>query len=381
MATTPSLDERDRRIARIREEMEKEELDALLIAGKGHGWTGRGYFRYLTDFHIWGHDGMILLPLEGEPMLTFTSSGVGDMIAERGWITDTKADWDVAPTIVQEMKERGLDRGRVGVAGHEMIVPNGVFDTLVSGLPQVNFVNSDPLMNRVRAVKSDVEIKQIRELWDIATDAMETFVDDLEEGKTELELSGGPVRHIHEQGCRQYLIFLNGNIPGDNVVDLDGVINYHMEILNQSGHWCEITVQPAFDPPSDAEMDLMETELRAYEEVREAAVPGTTLGELASVYERVLEEDGWDIKPESQELHHYDFHGQGMDWIEWPRWSPNDPERHDTELEPGMYINYHPFRLLEQDVGRTGINDGMLITEDGGERIYPDWDMNYRLMD
>jgi len=380
MGTKATLEERDRRFQRIRKEMDKENLDVLLISGKGHGWTGRGYWRYMTDFHIWGHDGMILFPREGEPLLTFTSGGVASMIAQRGWITEAYGDWDVSPTIVEKMKERGLDKARVGLAGQKMILPVGVYDILREGLPHAEFVKADNLMDRVRAVKSDLEITQMRELWEMATDAMNLFVDGLEPGKTERELSAPPVKLIHERGSRGYLIFFNGNIPGDRVVDLNGIVKYHMEICNESGHWMEITVQPAYSAPSEDELRLMKTELLAYEEVRKVARPGATIQDLADTFDRVLKQEGFELKPENKDLHHYDWHGQGMDWIEWPRWSPNDPERNDTVLEAGMYLNHHPFRLTVPDVGRTGINDGMLITEEGGKRIYPEWDMNYRIM-
>ena len=49
MGTQATLDERDARYNKIRQAMAAQGLDALLVAGKGHWWTGRGYVRYLTD--------------------------------------------------------------------------------------------------------------------------------------------------------------------------------------------------------------------------------------------------------------------------------------------------------------------------------------------
>ena len=50
-------------------------------AGKGHWWTGRGYVRYLSDFHLWGHDALIVFPVEGEPALVVSSYAVANMVA------------------------------------------------------------------------------------------------------------------------------------------------------------------------------------------------------------------------------------------------------------------------------------------------------------
>ena len=95
MGTIATIEERDSRLDRLRRAMEESHLDALIIAGKGHWWTGRGYFRYLTDFHLWGHDALILRPLVGEPVATLNSSGVSSRVASRGWITDIRPDWDI----------------------------------------------------------------------------------------------------------------------------------------------------------------------------------------------------------------------------------------------------------------------------------------------
>ena len=73
MTTKATLAERDLRYQRLYEAMQAAGLDAMLVAGKGHWWTGRGYIRYLTDFHLWGHDGILLIPVHGEPALTLSS--------------------------------------------------------------------------------------------------------------------------------------------------------------------------------------------------------------------------------------------------------------------------------------------------------------------
>ena len=161
MPTRATLAERDMRYARLREAMAKENVDVLLIAGKGHGWTGRGYFRWMTDFHLWGHDGVILFPLEGEPMLTMTSGAVARRVgATRGWITDSQGDWDITPKIVEELKARNLDKARIGVAGYQFILGAGAHKVLEDGLPEADLFDADSLMNRVRAIKSPLEIQQ-----------------------------------------------------------------------------------------------------------------------------------------------------------------------------------------------------------------------------
>lgn len=376
MGTRADLAERDMRFRRLRGAMEREGLEALIVAGKGHWWTGRGYFRYLADFHLWGHDGLILMPLTSEPALTLTSAAVARRIGEHGWITDAHGDPDIAVKIVEAMKAKGLTKGKVGIAGRKFIMSVGTYEILSNGLPDVKFVDADNLMDRVRMVKSPLEIQQNRELWGLAKAAMERFVEVLEPGRTQLEVTAEAIKVVAAGGGRDTLVFFGGDPPQDVPVVLEDILGYHMEICAPSGHWCELTVTLAFRDPTPLELKLMDTELRVYEEIRKTAKPGVRLSDLEKILERVYLEDGWELSDE-QPLH-YDFHGQGMDCMEWPFYGPL--ARQDMVLEEGMVFSYHPRRKVLPEVRRTGINENIAITADGVERLAEPWDLRWRVM-
>ena len=122
MATRTPLSERDARFERVRARMRDEGFDALLIGGKGHWWTGRGYVRYLSDFHLWGHDALIVFPVEGEPAVTVSSYAVANMIASNGWITDSAGDVFLVPRTLSALRQRGLERARLGTVGTPFII-------------------------------------------------------------------------------------------------------------------------------------------------------------------------------------------------------------------------------------------------------------------
>ena len=379
MVTQADMSERDGRFRRLRDAMAEADLEALIVAGKGHWWTGRGYFRYLTDFHLWGHDGLILVPLEGEPMLTLTSAAVARRIGKRGWITDVHGDPDIAVKVVDAMKQRNMTQGRVGIAGHRFIISAGTYELLNESLPTVDFVNADRVMDRVRAPKSSLEIEQNFELWDLAKEAMSAFVEALEPGRSQLEVLSEPVQVVAAGGGRDTLIFFNGEVPSDKPVELEDILGYHMEICGPSGHWCELTLTLAFREPTDREVRLMESELRAYEKIREMAKPGVRIQQLAEVFEEVLLQDGWQLAADQPA--HYDFHGQGMDVIEWPYYGPLDIREGDAELQEGMVFSYHPRRKVIPEVRSTGFNEDILITNDGAVRLSGDWGLRWRPME
>src|SRR5690606_37675698 len=226
--------------------------------------------------------------------------------------------------------------------------------------------------------KSPLEIQQNRELWDMAKRAMEAFVEALEPGRTERELSAEALKVVQAGGGRDTLIFVNGQVPEDRPIRMEDILSYHMEICGESGHWCELTVTLAYRDPTPGELKLMESELRAYEEIRKMARPGkATLGDLIRKFEEVLREDGWEISDEPHQ--HYDFHGHSMDVIEWPRWSQVDT-RYDAVLEEGMQFSYHPKRKVLPYTTPTGINEDIIITANGAERLSGDWDLRWRIV-
>jgi Xaa-Pro aminopeptidase len=385
MGTKATIAERDARLARVRAAMAEQRLDALLVAGKGHWWTGRGYLRYFTDFHLWGHDGLLLIPMERDPVLTLSSHAVAQRIAARGWVTDTRGDVYVVPGMIDGIKAIGAAGRRIGIAGVRWILPAGMHAELRAGLPEATFVDADELMDRVRAAKSPLEIAQIRELWSLSKAAMEHFRAIAAPGRSQRELAAETTAMVWAAGARDILVFI-GERPGEHdppaevPLRCDDIVRFHLEICGESGHWAEITINCAYRDPSAAELRLMESELHAFEEVRKIARPGARLSDLAATFDRVMGQHGWDL---GEPTTHFHFHGQGMDTIERPWYAAQRPwgQTQDWELRAGMVFSYHPRRNTRPHVPwSTGINEDILITDGGAERLSGEWDHRWRVM-
>lgn len=382
MGTQATLAERDLRLARTRAAMAEVGLDALLVAGKGHWWTGRGYVRYFTDFHLWGHDVLICIPKDGDPFLVCSSYAVGERIAATGWITEARGDVYIAPRMVEMMTEKGITQGKIGIAGHRFILSVGNYDLLKSGLPGAELVEADDLMDRIRMIKSPLEIQQIREHWDLTKSTMEHFLTILEPGKTQRELAAEASRVALARGVRDLLVFMGEEpgtkLPTDAVVRCDGLLRYHMEMSGESGHWSEVTMNLAFVEPDERDLKMMESEIKAFDRLLALAKPGARLSELAQEFDAVLREDGWELAAPTTA---FDFHGQGMDTIERPWHAAQQPwgQSQDWPLEAGMVFSYHPHRSVKPGlIWGTGLNEDILITPNGGERFSVDWNQRWR---
>lgn len=389
MATVPDLKERDLRIRRTRDAMAAAKLDALLIAGKGHWWTGRGYLRYFTDFFLWGHDGLLLLPLQGAPAMTLTSPAVAQRVAARGWVTDCRGDVYIVPRIVDAIKERGLEKRRIGIAGLRFILAAGSLAELQKALPNAKLFDADNLMDKVRAIKSPLEIKQEHELWDIAKAAMDHFGELVKtaKGTPDRVIASEVTKNLWAAGARDILIFM-GEQPGvteppqGRPLKCEDKVRFHLEICGHSGHWCELTINCAFKEPHPLETKVMEDEHLAFAEIRKMAKPGKKLADVAATFNRVMKEQGWELgKPTT----HFHFHGQGMDCIERPWFAQEEPwgQTQDWPLEAGMVFSYHPRRDVlpkGQGLWSTGLNEDIVITNNGAELLSRGWNHKWRMM-
>jgi Xaa-Pro aminopeptidase len=374
------LAERDVRFKRIREAMEREGLEALVVAGHGSHFN-RGYIRYFADWHLWAGDALILIPLAGEPALAMTAYAGADTPAEP-WITDVRRAVYPQEKIVEAMKERGLTKGKVGIAGLKRVITVGAYETLKNASPNVEFVDADIVVDRVRIVKSPLEIQQYRDLWTLSKAAMERFIEVLEPGKTQREVAAEVARVLRAGGCFDDMTVIQEGtrrgLPQDVPLKCDDLVGYHMEVCGESSHWSEIDITCAFRKPTELEQKRMDSELRAYHEIREMAKPGVKLSDMANTFERVLIEDGWKLGEQSI---HFDFHGHGMDDVQWPWYSPKPDHNQDVAIEEGMILCYHPRRNTIPAVAwGPRITDDILVTANGAERLSGDWDLRWRMM-
>src|SRR5262249_58905952 len=111
-----SSEERNRRWERARELMAEQGWTALLVSGED-GLCG-GNFRYLADFRpVKGHT-LLLLPLEGEPVL-WVEHRVHEQAAKKlSFVPDSRYTLDCGESAPEGLAPRGLGGGAVGSEEH-----------------------------------------------------------------------------------------------------------------------------------------------------------------------------------------------------------------------------------------------------------------------
>ena len=384
-----NLDERNQRFNNLRAAMEQEGLKGMVIAGHGSMFN-RGFVRYVTDAHMWAADSLVLLPLDGEPVhvqTTYCSAAIPSQGAlqlvppENRWVSDFRRAPKPQAEIISAMNSQSITSGKIGIVGMGKIATIEAHEALSEAFPKIEFVKSDFIMERIRAIKSELELTQMRKVWKLAEAAIEKFSTIIGPSMTQREAVSEATKLVRTGGAFDDLTLVTvgdfKGLPLDIALDCSDTVEFHLEICGESGHWAEVNVTCSFRDPDKLELKLMDTELRAFDEILKHAKPGITLTELTAIFDETVIQDGWDM---GEKAWHYYFHGQGLDAIEWPFYSPMIDGNRDTPMEEGMVFSYHPHRDTIPAVNKIpGIYDGFFITKNGGERLNPDLDINWRI--
>ena len=162
-----------RRYTNVRNIMAEQGLSALVLYGTVSAYQEVLYFSNFATMR----EAMLVLPLKGEPALFveyFNHVPNARLVAS---VADVRRGGpDIALAAVEDLRERGLSEGRIGIVGPITYKQYGV---MRETLPHVEWVDFIPHMMRLRLVKSEEEIEFLRkgaEFSDLAIAALEREV-------------------------------------------------------------------------------------------------------------------------------------------------------------------------------------------------------------
>ncbi|HEX2930111.1 MAG TPA: M24 family metallopeptidase [Candidatus Binatia bacterium] len=215
---TFSLKERDRRWSRLRQEMKRAGLDALIgLPNEGH-WDQFGAdTRYITQIGGTQTEVGCVLPFEAD--VTAIVRGANEIEwwgLAQDWVKDIRPSRrSYGEPVIERLKEiRATRAGVIGLSGlvraPEGIVPWGTFEKIRAALPKVEFVNATDLIQEVRSVKSAEEIAFIEKAADIIGKAIDVLIAHAKVGVRENELIAEMLREIVRRGGEPITMMLFG---------------------------------------------------------------------------------------------------------------------------------------------------------------------------
>ncbi len=222
-----SITERDRRWRAARERMAARGIDCLIVWGntlsQGLGMTN---VRYLTQVGSW-HGGIAVFPYDGA--VTLFSAPRHMSVPYNGYAAAQEWIQDIRPysmkIIIEEVKARGFERGRIGVVSYGNVVAGNNLTyhdylALQAGLPGAIFTDESEMVEELRRVKSAEEIRMLEVSAAVARKVIDTMIDTAAPGVRENELYAAMIRTQILEGAEPniFILMSSGPIGGSGIM-------------------------------------------------------------------------------------------------------------------------------------------------------------------
>jgi len=356
----------------LRKVMQEEGHRALVVVGNSEP-NQRGFIRYLSDWRLFGGTAYIVFPLEECPILIMGLGAQAEWAGELSAIPDTRAVLDKNGALIEALKEKGLEKERLGTVGWKRIMPAGDASEITVGLPGAQFENATALMEEVMMTLSPEEIPQAEETHGFVARVLERIAEALKPGRTEREVLAEGIHEAALHGCLDGMVHIgtgqaSKTMPGsDRRIEETDIVKLFLEFAGPSGFLVELGTVLSFAQPPEIQQRKFDTYVRAMERAGEMMRPGNKVSELCLTIKETFEEDG--LKITGRRI--WDFHGQGLHSILPPLGMPDSEE----VLKENSMINIHPGILTEDGIGISA-NHNYIVTPAGGRALgefKPQW--------
>lgn len=395
--------ERERRWERVRQLMKSHDLDGLVVFGlKGREWLDR----YLTNDAT---GGITIFPLSGE--LVYLSLYPGDLAThlestlkgEACWVRDVRPG-ATGPRVVQILREKELDRARIGVVGvslegadkiGEGYVPYCTWTHISGNLPHANFCEmTRPFLDLV-AVKSAEELVLVRRSAEIGELASERMLTVTRPGVGENEIYAAIMHEIFLNGSTGNVApyatplilhsgpdnpswgaprwLLRGQPP--RVIRKGDLVQAEI-FTRYGGMEGQVQMSVAVMPVDSINLECAAIARESYEAGLKTLRPGKTFGEVAEAMEEPIRKRGaWHSWPLIHSVNPFHWLGsmavrmENLPGIERTRWDGPTPvfgadvviqENTIWELEPNACLGRH----------RVNIGGTVIVEEDGVTELH-----------
>jgi Xaa-Pro aminopeptidase len=288
-----------RRYTALREAMDKDHLDAILISGARGSSDVHYLSNYLAQSPCW-----LLFPRAGEAVVFIHFFNHQPCARAQSIIEDVR--WygpAPLPTITDELRKRGLAKTRIGLVSMRSIAYGHVTE-LHRQFPEAEFVEFGPQFSRIRRVRSEEELVYLRKsgyLTDLACEALEN---NLRPGLNEQEVLAIVYDAYIKQGGDPGIHF----IATTNMDNPDRFVPWQRQtsrvIENGSVVITELTVSywgystqihrpfAIGKEPAPIYRKLFEAAYACYENIRKVCKPGVTSEEIVAA-SSIIEESGF----------------------------------------------------------------------------------------
>jgi hypothetical protein len=192
------------RIERIQQHLRTKRVNALVVAGEAFD---QGSYAYITGNleTLWRprKTNYTVVPSKGDPIM-FTSGGQRELsfLKTQTWITDIRTARQGILDVADGIKSFAAKPTRVGLVGLGQSKRAEAYRALQSQLSGVKFVPLDAFLEKLRRVKDDMEIAQVRRACRALDLEHETLLRNLNAGIKDHEAEAKADRMARLEGAR-----------------------------------------------------------------------------------------------------------------------------------------------------------------------------------
>lgn len=341
------------KIKRLREQLAKENVDALLI-------TNPYSRRYMANFT--GTAGIVVISQKEAKFITdfryveqAGKQAVGfEIVQHTGPIVEE---------VAKQVKEMGIQK----LGFEQESITYATYKEYEAAI-DCELVALTGIVEKLRLLKTSSEIKILKEAADIADAAFKHILEFVRPGVTEIEVSNELEFFMRKAGATSSsfdIIVASGvrsalphGVATDKVIEKGDFVTMDYGALYK-GYISDITRTVAVGEPSDKLKEIYDITLEAQLYAMDHIKPGMTGREADALARDIIKAKGY-----GDNFGHSLGHGIGLEVHEEPGLS----YKSDIVLEKGMVVTCEPGIYLP-GIGGVRIEDDLMITEDSNETL------------
>lgn len=344
------------RLQRLRQQFDDYYIDALLV-------TNEKNIFYLTGFPLMEGDGALLVTKKQAIMVTDDryQTALEDFDNNQVVGVITRDYYGVVNKLCQ-----GLN---VDVMGFENSVSFEIYDIL-NDLMDADIVPCADMVEKMRAVKDQDEIKALRHAAELQTAGYQHVLDIVHAGMSErdvaLELDYWMKKHGAEKPSFDTIVASGENSAKPHATVSDRILKKGDMVTLDFGYYvdgytADMTRTFAIGQPTPMMKKVYHLVNEAREKVIAVAKPGITGEQLDYPGRSLINNAGYE-----KEFQHGMGHGIGLGIHELPL--SYGPGRGDVKIQANQVITVEPGIYIPNE-GGVRIEDDILITKDGAQRL------------
>ncbi|MFQ5691784.1 MAG: M24 family metallopeptidase [Nitrospinota bacterium] len=366
-----TLEEYRGRLERVQSEMASRGLDLLMVHTPENnyyltGYRTIGYYSYMA----------LLVSPQGDPvhLSRFIEKSV---LQGSSWVPDLETYPDTEHYLdatLRVLRDRGWDRGRIGIDKSAWYFTIADYETLRERLPDVEWVDCALLVENLRLIKSPAERDYSRRAGRAASAGMRSALAALRGGVTEDDLMAAAYRGLFGKGSESPGLppLINAGVrhtmahamAEGNPVRAGDAVYFEVGASIKRYHAATMRIGFIGNPPK-LFYDLFDLCRRSLDAALALMRPGVPAEEVDHAARKVIDDAGYGDK-----FRHKAGYSIGIalppDWSEARTMMLRGGEK--RPLRPGMVFHLLPAVFEYREYG-VGLSETVLITEDGHELL------------